>query len=104
MVTIKLPYTTQDRSIIQQITENQACVTRFIFNRLKDSNGYLTQKELTKLTNSMNNVTVDSWFKQSSIYEAKAVFSSYKTKLTEILKYNKTHLGELKKLPTVIFG
>jgi len=86
------------------MAQNQACITKFIFNRLKDSGGDLTQKELTKLANSMNNVTVDSWFKQSSVYEARAIFSSYTAKLDEVLKHNKTHLGELKKHPTVIFG
>ena len=104
MVTIKLPYTSLDKFTIQDMAKNQACVTKFIFNRLKDSDGDLAQKELTLLANSMSNITVDSWFKQSSVYEARTIFSSYKNKLDKVVEYNKGHLGEFKKLPTVIFG
>jgi hypothetical protein len=104
MVTVKLPYYTPDKLTIKALMKNQASVTKFIFNRLKDSDGKIIQKELTKLANSMNNISVDSWFKQSSIYEAGAVFSSYKNKLKEILNYNKNNPGTLKKPPTVIFG
>jgi hypothetical protein len=105
MVTIKLPYTTTpDKSVILGMMNNQSWVTKFLFNRLKDADGVLTQKELTSFANSMNNISVDSWFKQSSVYEAKAIYGSYKSKLTAILEYNKNHPGELKKLPTVIFG
>jgi hypothetical protein len=106
MITIKLPYTssTKDKDLILSYMKNQAPVTKFMFNRIKDSNGDLTQKELTQLVNSMNNIKVDSWFKQSSIYEAKAIYASYKTKVKETLKYNEDNPGTKKRIPTVIFG
>jgi hypothetical protein len=104
MVTIKLPYTTHDKSVISTCLKSQASVTKFLFNRLKDSNGSLLQIELTALANSMNHVTVDSWFKQSAVYEAKSIYGSYSEKLQAIIAYNDSHPGTKKKLPTVIFG
>lgn len=104
MVTIKLPYSIPDKSVIAACMKSQATVTKFLFNRLKDSNGNLTQKELTALTNSMNHVSVDSWFKQSAVYEAKTIYESYNEKLQSIIAYNNSHPGTKKKLPTIIFG
>jgi len=104
MITIKLPYSTPDKSIISACMKSQASVIKFLFNRLKDSNGNLTQKELTVLANSMNHVSVDSWFKQSAVYEAQAIYGSYHEKLQSTVAYNDSHPGTKRKLPTVIFG
>jgi hypothetical protein len=104
MITIKLPFSTPDKSVISACMKSQAPVIKFLFNRINDSNGNLTQKELTSLANSMNHVSVDSWFKQSAVYEAGSIYGSYYERLQEIIKYNDSHPGTKKKLPTVIFG
>jgi hypothetical protein len=72
MNTISFQYTLSDKNQILALMKNQNNVVRFIYNRLQE-NKNLTQKELTSLTNSMNNISIDSWFKQSAIYKAKAL-------------------------------
>jgi IS605 OrfB family transposase len=72
MNTIKLPYNTskENKNIILKFMKNQNNVIKFLYNRLtKDKN--LSQIQLTNLSNSMNNVFIDSWFKQSAIYKAR---------------------------------
>jgi hypothetical protein len=70
MNTISFPYTLSDKSQILALMKNQNNVVRFIYNRLQE-NKDLTQKQLTILANSMNNIFIDSWLKQSAIYKAK---------------------------------
>lgn len=72
MKTIKITYRTseENKDIILKYMKNQNNIIKFIYNRLLENNK-LTQKQLTLLSNSMNNVFVDSWFKQSAIYKAK---------------------------------
>lgn len=72
MKTIKINYRTseENKNIILKYMKNQNNVIKFIYNRLLEDNK-LTQKQLTSLSNSMNNIFVDSWFKQSAIYKAK---------------------------------
>jgi len=72
MNTISFPYTLSDKSQILALMKNQNNVVRFIYNRLQE-NKDLTQKQLTILANSMNNIFIDSWLKQSAIYKAKAL-------------------------------
>lgn len=72
MNTIKLPYNTskENKNIILTFMKNQNNVIKFLYNRLtKDKN--LSQIQLTNLSNSMNNIFIDSWFKQSAIYKAR---------------------------------
>ena len=78
MNTISLPYTTSNKSkeIILKYMKNQNNVVKFVFNRLQE-NGNLKQKELTEFVNSMNNIFVDSWFKQSAVYKATEIYSKY---------------------------
>ena len=79
MITIKLPYETNQESkdTILKYQMNQNNVIRFIYNRIKD-NFELTQKDLTNLSNNMNNIFIDSWFKQSGIYKSKEIYSKNK--------------------------
>ena len=50
MLTIKLPYKTDQLDLILQFQQNQSNIVRFIYNRLVDSNNKLSQKDLTELT------------------------------------------------------
>jgi hypothetical protein len=72
MNTIKLPYSTsKDNKInVLRYMKNQNNIFRFLYNRLQDNNK-VTQIELMKLSNSMNNIFIDTWFKQCAIYKAK---------------------------------
>ena len=78
MNTIKLSYTTskENKDIILKYMKNQNHVVKFLYNRIHDNlkiDEKLSQKQLTILSNSMNNIFIDSWFKQSAIYKAKSL-------------------------------
>ena len=78
MNTIKLSYTTskENKDIILKYIKNQNHVVKFLYNRIQDNlkiDEKLSQKQLTVLSNSMNNIFIDSWFKQSAIYKAKSL-------------------------------
>ena len=74
MITVKLKYkaSEESRNLIHEYMRQYSMCLRFMFNRISD-NPSLTQKELTELTGTINGIELlDSWFKQSSIYDAKA--------------------------------
>ena len=73
IITMKIRYkvsSDDDKARILEYIKNYNSVLRFTYNRVQD--GVVSIKELTTLQNSMNNIFVDSWFKRSAIYEAKA--------------------------------
>jgi hypothetical protein len=72
MNTLKLKYQTnkESKNIILNYMKNQNNVIKFLYNRLQE-NKLLSQIQLTSLANSMNNIFIDSWFKQSAMYKAK---------------------------------
>lgn len=72
MNTLKLKYLTskENRNIILNYMKNQNNVIRFLYNRLQE-NKLLSQVQLIALSNSMNNIFIDSWFKQCAMYKAK---------------------------------
>ena len=75
MITVKLKYkaSEESRNFIHEYMRQYSMCMRFMFNRISD-NPSLTQKELTELTGTINGIELlDSWFKQSSIYDAKAM-------------------------------
>lgn len=66
--TIKLPIqiTEEERKIVLDYQKNQ----NNLINRLKENNKLFT-KEITELQKEMNNIFVDSHFKNSAIYKAR---------------------------------
>jgi len=80
ITTNKLLYSTssEDLNVILKLMTNQNNVIRFMYNRIKDDPD-ITQKQMTRLVNSMNNITVDSWFKQSAIYKVQELASKDET-------------------------
>src|SRR5271157_1396644 len=70
--TIKLPVHLSDdeKEIVLQYQRNQNNVIRFTYNRLLEKHA-LTTAEITMLQKRMNNVFVDSHFKNSAIYKAR---------------------------------
>jgi predicted transposase len=70
--TIKLPIDLSDdeKEVVLSYQRNQNNVIRFTYNRLLENDG-LTTAEITALQKKMNNVFIDSHFKNSAIYKAK---------------------------------
>jgi len=70
--TIKLPvnFSDDEKKVILTYQRNQNNVIRFTYNRLLE-NVEMTTAEITALQKTMNNVFVDSHFKNSAIYKAK---------------------------------
>jgi len=79
MLTIKLPYILKDKGDLEYISKLQrqySSVLRWTFNRFNDK---LSEKEIRHLFKDkpLNNVEMlDTWFLQSAIYDAKALFST----------------------------
>jgi len=113
MNTISLPYQTSQESkdIILSYMKNQNNVIRFIYNRIQE-NKELTQIELTELVDKMNNIFIDSWFKQCAICKAqdlsekeKVIFGGKKLFLGRLNnKITKEKFQIKKLLPLYIIG
>ena len=108
MITIKLPYTPSksNKEIITRLMKQQSNCMHHVFNRIKDSDNNIEQKELTVIVNSMNNINdIDSWFKQSAIFTANAKYGTFKENVKQIENYNKENPGNKKRmLNSVVFG
>lgn len=76
IVTLKIKYReeTGDLTSIFSYIQNYNNVLRFTYNRVQE--GIRSTKELTNLQNSLNNIFIDSHFKNSAIYEAKSYQNS----------------------------
>ena len=80
MITIKLPYSTSQDNIdfISSFQRQYSCVVRYCFNRYQENKNEKEIRHLIK-ENSLNNIEIlDSWFVQSAIYDAKALFERNK--------------------------
>ena len=71
-ITLKIKYHSQNKEEILNYIKNYNNVVKFTYNRLLE-NGNLKTKEITVLQKSMNNVFVDSHFKNSAIFDSKAL-------------------------------
>ena len=73
IITMKICYkasSDDDKSRILEYIKNYNDVLRFTYNRVQE--GIIPTKELTALQNNLNNIFVDSHFKNSAIHEAKS--------------------------------
>ena len=79
IITLKLKYSTDENSKtrILEYIKNYNNVFRFTYNRLHE-NDKLKTKEITELQKSMNNVFVDSHFKNSAIFDSKSLLKNDK--------------------------
>ena len=78
MKTIKLPYrcvTQTEHERVLEYVKNYNSVLRFTYNRVLED-PTISTKDLTVLQKSMANVFVDSWFRSSAQYDAKALIRS----------------------------
>ena len=78
-ITLKIKYHSQNKEEILNYIKNYNNVVKFTYNRLLE-NGNLKTKEITVLQKSMNNIFIDSHFKNSAIFESKSLISKNKDK------------------------
>ena len=73
IITLKIKYVPADGDVtpILSYMKNYNNVLRFTYNRIQE--GIVLTKELTELQHSLNNIFIDSHFKNSAIYQAKAM-------------------------------
>lgn len=78
-ITLKLKYLTDEnsKSRILEYIKNYNNVLKFTYNRLHE-NKDLKTKEITILQKSMNNIFVDSHFKNSAIFDSKSLLGKEK--------------------------
>ena len=94
--TIKIPYSCSDLNYwaeYAQINREQANITRFAFNRVKDG---LSLKSIRVLLKSLNNITQDTWFQQSAIQSAEWMYKSSLTKKNTKVIFGKNALIDYK--------
>ena len=79
IITLKIKYSTDENSKtrILKYIKNYNNVLHFTYNRLHE-NKNLKTKEITELQKSMNNVFVDSHFKNSAIFDSKSLLRNEK--------------------------
>ena len=79
IITLKLKYSTDENSKTQilEYIKNYNNVLRFTYNRLHE-NKDLKTKEITVLQKSMNNIFIDSHFKNSAIFDSKTLLHNDK--------------------------
>lgn len=75
-ITLKIKYETEKENldIILSFIKNYNNVLRFTYNRVQE--GIKSTKDLTELQKQLNNIFIDSHFKNSSIFEAKSIQDS----------------------------
>ena len=71
-ITLKIKYHSQNKEEILNYIKNYNNVVKFTYNRLLE-NGNLKTKEITVLQKSMNNIFIDSHFKNSAIFDSKTL-------------------------------
>ena len=78
-ITLKIKYHSQNKNRIVEYIQNYNSVVKYTYNRLLENNNFKT-KDLTELQKSMNNIFIDSHFKNSAIFDSKSLISKNKDK------------------------
>lgn len=75
VITLKIKYHTDNSDRLIDYIKNYNNVLRFVYNRLYDTKEHeLSTKELlTLVNNTMNNIFIDTYFKNGAIYEARSI-------------------------------
>ena len=84
MITLKLKYEANEQfkeGLLKDLQRQYSSCYHYFYNRVYDSSGNISEKELRKLSPNLKNTgLLDSWFMQCSIKEA---LQSYKTNLAK---------------------
>lgn len=87
--TLRIKYSSPEKDLIKNIQRQYTSTLKFTFNRIKDNSGKISTRQLTEIQRSLNNIPlIDSHFKNSAIFEAKAVYSSKKDEKVIFRKSN----------------
>ena len=84
MITLKLKYEANEQFkevLLKDLQRQYSSCYHYFYNRIYDSSGNISEKELRDLSSNLNNIDLlDSWFVQCSIKEA---LQNYKTNLSK---------------------
>ena len=80
MITLKIKYEIENHKRIFEYIKNYNSVFNCIFNHFQDQNKVLSTKDSFTFVKSLNNIFIDTSFKDSAIKDAKQVFSKFKNK------------------------
>ena len=79
MITIKLSYDFEDKDLIQKYQREYSLCLRFLYNRIYDSKGKISEIDLRNLYDSIKGKDlVSKWLFQCAIKEAKQIYSKNK--------------------------
>jgi len=73
LITRKIKYTTSNENlqIILKIQKQYNNVLHYIYNRLFENNKFTTKQSIDLINKNLNNITIDTYFKNGALYEAK---------------------------------
>ena len=78
MITIKLPYYSEDISFIEILQKQYSTVLRYSYNRFLEGK---SQKDIRLLCKSLKNVELlNTWFVQCAIKDAESIYIKNKNK------------------------
>ena len=87
--TLKIKYSSSEKSRIRDLQRQYTSTLKCSFNEIERRDGKISTKELTEYQKNLNNVSdMDSHFKNSAIFEAKAIHSSKKNEKIIFRKAN----------------
>jgi len=79
LLTIKLPYETENMTDLDLLRKQYSNVVRFSFNRFKEGHN---QKDIRKLCKELNNIDeLNSWFIQCAIKEGEGIYNKKEEKV-----------------------
>ena len=82
MITLKIKYEIEDKrkEVILKYIKNYNSVFNCVFNYFQDQNKVLSTKDSFAFIKSLNNIFIDTSFKDSAIKDAKQAFNRFKNK------------------------
>ena len=99
MLTLKLKYKCLDNSyydILNKYMSQYSICLHYLYNRISDNNGNISEKDLRTLCSNINNIDqLDSWFKQSCVKETIALYKSFQSRYKEHEESREQKLKEI---------
>ena len=87
MLTLKLKYKCLDNNyydILKTYMSQYSVCLHYLYNRISDNNGNISEKDLRNLCSNINNIEyLDSWFRQSCVKESIALYKSFQFRYKE---------------------
>ena len=88
MITLKFKYDINDKSVIKQYMIEYSSCLHYLYNRLYDNEGNISEVELRNMYDNINNKDhIKKWLFQCAIKEAKQLYKNIKqTRLYLVVK------------------